>query len=168
MSEEFMNFEQIYQRLFKPVLNYIYSRVSGDTAAEDIACLVWQKVYQKLEQFDPEKGLPEQWIFTIARNETNKYFRFQKLKRFFVLFEETSTQNKEKSILDILSTQEQNYSLFNALEILSKREKDLISLKFFSGLNNRQIASVCQLSESNVGTILNRALKKLRAELEQV
>ena len=112
--------------------------------------------------------MPEQWIFTIARNETNKYFRFQKLKRFFVLFEETSTQNKEKSILDILSTQEQNYSLFNALEILSKREKDLISLKFFSGLNNRQIASVCQLSESNVGTILNRALKKLRTKLEQV
>ena len=35
-----MNFEQIYQRLFKPVLNYIYGRVSGDTAAEDIACLV--------------------------------------------------------------------------------------------------------------------------------
>jgi RNA polymerase sigma-70 factor (ECF subfamily) len=57
--------------------------------------------------------------------------------------------------------------LQNALKSLSGREKDLISLKFYSAMNNRQIAAVSGLSESNVGTILNRATMKLKTMLER-
>ena len=45
---------------------------------------------------------------------------------------------------------------------LSAEEQELIALKFGSGLNNRQIARTIGLSESNVGTRLYRAVRKLR------
>ena len=58
--------------------------------------------------------------------------------------------------------------LLRALGRLSDKERDLISLKFYSGLNNRQIAAVTKLTETNVGTLLHRAVQKLRRYMELV
>ena len=41
------------------------------------------------------------------------------------------------------------------------------ALKYGSGLNNREIATLTSLSESNVGTILHRIIQKLRTEWEK-
>jgi RNA polymerase sigma factor (sigma-70 family) len=50
------------------------------------------------------------------------------------------------------------------LKKLAEKEQEIITLKFSSEMNNREIARVMGLSESNVGTILCRAIKKLRDE----
>jgi len=42
----------------------------------------------------------------------------------------------------------------------------LISLKYGGGLNNREIASLTGLTESNVGTILHRVVEDLRKQWE--
>ena len=67
-----------------------------------------------------------------------------------------------------MTDQEKRHVLLGALATLADRERDLLALKFQSGLNNRQIAQMTGLSESNVGTIVNRALNKLRARLEDL
>ena len=162
-----MNFEEIYKNLFKRVLAYIVSRTGNITAAEDIACRTWQKAWDNQHQFNSQKGTPEQWIFTIARNEGNKYFRFWQIKRFFSLTEqEENVVSAEKAPLEKLEHTENKQTLVAALQVLSPRERDLMALKFQSTLNNRQIACLTGLSESNVGTILNRAITKLRTQLE--
>lgn len=164
-----MNFEEIYSHLFKRVLAYIVSRTGNLTAAEDIACRTWQKAWDKKHQFNREKGTPEQWIFTIARNEVNKYFRFWQLKKFFSLSQqEENIISREQTPLAALQHNENKQALMAALQVLSRRELDLLALKFQSTLNNRQIAGVTGLSESNVGTILNRAITKLRTRLEEL
>ena len=164
-----MNFEETYHRLFKPVLAYIRSRMNNESSAEEIASRTWQKAYEHQAQFDPSKGLPEQWIFTIARNEVNKYVRLWQFKSFFSLTDqEEQLAAPEKTPFESLALAEQNNVLLAALTQLSARERDVISLKFYSGLNNRQIAPITGLSESNVGTILNRALQKLRSRLEEL
>ena len=48
---------------------------------------------------------------------------------------------------------------------LSDREQDLIALKFAAGLTNRRIAEMTGLSQNNVGVILYRAVRRLRAKL---
>ena len=164
-----MNFEEIYQNLFDRVLVYIVSRTGNTASAEDIAARTWHKAWDKRHQFNESKGSPEQWIFTIARNEVNKHFRFWQLKRFFSLTEqEENTVSTEKLPLDLLEQKENRQELITALNCLSVRERDLVSLKFQSRLNNRQIAQITGLSESNVGTILNRSVKKLRTELGEL
>jgi DNA-directed RNA polymerase specialized sigma24 family protein len=55
--------------------------------------------------------------------------------------------------------------LLAAVPRLEDRERDLIALKFAAGLTNRRIAEITGLSESNVGVILYRAVRRLRAEL---
>jgi len=47
---------------------------------------------------------------------------------------------------------------------LSEREQELIALKYGAELDNRQIAKLTGLTESNVGTILHRAVLTLRRQ----
>ena len=49
---------------------------------------------------------------------------------------------------------------------LSRRERDIIALKFGSGLTNRAIGPIMGVSESNVAVIVYRSLRKLQAALE--
>ena len=70
--------------------------------------------------------------------------------------------SKRETPFEQLSAQERTSCLLRALKKLEKREQDLLTLKFYSQLNNRQIAQMTGLSESNVGTLLHRALGKLR------
>ena len=48
------------------------------------------------------------------------------------------------------------------LALLSQDERELIALKFEAGLANGDIGTVLGVSESNAGTLLHRAMTKLR------
>jgi RNA polymerase sigma-70 factor (ECF subfamily) len=49
----------------------------------------------------------------------------------------------------------------------SERERELLALKYGAELTNRDIARTTGLSESNVGTILHRAVEALRADWDK-
>ena len=162
-----MNFEEIYKQYFKRIFAYVCARTGNETTAEDVCLNIWQKVLDKFSSYDTEKGNIEQWLFTIARNETNSYFRLYFIKNFFSLTDkEDMFQHQEPQPLENMALEEDKKLLAQCLQTLDKRERDLISLKFFSSLNNREIAKVSGLSESNVGTILKRSLDKIRLKME--
>jgi RNA polymerase sigma-70 factor, ECF subfamily len=52
--------------------------------------------------------------------------------------------------------------LHTLLKTLPAREQEIIALKFGADMTNRSIAQALQMSESNIGTILHRAVTKLR------
>jgi len=54
-----------------------------------------------------------------------------------------------------------------ALARLDGRERELVSLKFFAGLANREIATVLGISETNTATRLHRTLTKLREACDE-
>jgi len=164
-----MNVEQVYNDYFSRVYSYIRSRVYNETRADDICCEVFQTVFEKQDSFDERKGNIEQWLFTIARNKVNSHLRLYHIRNFFSFTgnEENFPEAEEKP-LDKLDKDEQISELYKALKVLNEKERDLVSLKFFSSLNNREIAKATSLSESNVGTILHRAMQKLRTVLEDL
>lgn len=49
---------------------------------------------------------------------------------------------------------------------LRDREQELVALKYGAGLTNREVARLMRLSVSNVGVILFRVLRDLRAQRE--
>ncbi|MNF04875.1 RNA polymerase sigma factor SigX [compost metagenome] len=55
-----------------------------------------------------------------------------------------------------------------ALDALSAKERNIVALKFGADLKNTEIASLTGMSESNVGVILYRSMKKLKAEIGSV
>ncbi len=163
-----MDFTSLYKELFKPVFAYVYCRVTERAAAEDVCACVWRKAYEKLSSFDEQKGSFRQWIFTIARNETNMYYRTYYVRKFLSLtgFEDAQPDENAPAAEDPLAEQEDVNALLLAMKVLTAREKDLVALKFYSGLTNREIARQTGLSESNVGTLISRSVAKLRKEMK--
>ena len=137
---------------------------------EDICASVWKKCYEHFASFDETKGVFGQWLFGIARNETNMYGRLFWVKHIFSLPESDDElmPGTDKTPLENLEENAFRAELIRALGRLSGKERDLISLKFYSGLNNRQIAGLTRLSETNIGTILHRAVQKLRRYMELI
>lgn len=72
---------------------------------------------------------------------------------------------EESSPEEQLLRRERFRELYSALAALPEREQEIIALKFAGRLTNRQIAAVLNLSETNVGTTLYRAMHKLRERL---
>lgn len=156
------SFAVIYDYYYPKVYNYIFMRVANPNITDDLVSQVFQKVLTKLGTYASEKGAFSAWLFTIASNTFKDYCRVQ--RRSFVSFSEeidelvTIESDVEKEIL----LYEARDQLMKALRQLSVREQNIIALKFWGELRNRQIAEMLGLSESNVAVILFRALKRLR------
>lgn len=163
-----MDFEQTYQEYFTPVFNYVMCRTKNIAAAEDIAGKIWIKVFENTNTFNPSKGNIRQWLFTIARNEVTFYFRLYHIRNFF------SLTDKEETIANYVDNTEYTFeqqcdtqTVIKAMSALTKKEQDIISLKFYSGLGNKEIAKITKLSPTNISTIANRAITKLRAAINE-
>ncbi|OGS10463.1 MAG: hypothetical protein A2234_00710 [Elusimicrobia bacterium RIFOXYA2_FULL_58_8] len=164
-----MDFAGIYEEFFRRIYAYINCRVGLQAAAEDLSSLVFQKALARFAQYDPARGSHAQWLFGIARNEVNYHLRKAAILKFIPLdlfgdiFPADAAAGPGPA-----ETEARSAALAAALAELAPKERDLISLKFYSEMNNREIARLTGLGESNVGTILYRCMAKLRKRLTGV
>jgi len=160
-----MSFEEVYDRYFTRIYNYIRYRVLARDAADDLVSAVFEKVLDKFESFDPGKAPIEPWLFAIARNTLNDYYRRRKVRGWLSITDREETIASSESVEKAAERGEENAKLLAALAELSEGERELIALKFTLDLNNREIAAQTGLGESNVGVTLFRAMKKLKDRL---
>ncbi len=72
---------------------------------------------------------------------------------------------RECSPEEELVAREERMLLLTQLNRLSEREREVIGLKFVASLQNREIARVLHMPEGTVGSLLHRALSRLRDAL---
>jgi RNA polymerase sigma-70 factor (ECF subfamily) len=158
-------FTQIYTQWYPRVFNYISYRTPEGDEVEDLVMQVFEKVLKNIRRFDPQKGPFGAWLFAIARNVVNDYHRARKFS--WLPFSAYHDRAAPASSLEdsIVHTDDQR-QLLQALAKLSRREQDILGLKFAARLTNRQIAAEVGLSESSVGVIIYRSLIKLRSHLQ--
>ncbi|AIQ39630.1 sigma-70 family RNA polymerase sigma factor [Paenibacillus sp. FSL R7-0297] len=163
-----LQFAAIFETYYKRIFNYIAYRVSCRYTAEDLASQVFEKTLSKLSGYSMEKAPLEVWLFAIARNVVNDYYRSRARHRFFSLdtLRELVSGKKEPEALILDS--ERSDRLNRALDTLSAKERNIIALKFGADLKNTEIARVTGISESNVGVILYRSMRKLKSEIRSV
>ena len=159
-------FGELYDYFFPRVYNFIFAKVKNVEQADDIISITFEKVFIRLRDYDSGKGAFSTWIFRIAINEMNNAFRLQKKlneagwEEFFEPADERKTP--EQQIL----ADEGNVHLLLALDKLNDRERRVVSLKYFTGISNKEIAEMEEMTANNVGVVLHRALDKLKTILE--
>jgi RNA polymerase sigma-70 factor (ECF subfamily) len=152
-------FERLYRCSRDDVYAYVASLLRDAPAAEEVTAAAFERAYRKRNRFDPERGEPRAWLFGIARNAA-----LDELRRRGRLAE-LSAEPADLQSADAAEGAEQSerrLAVSAALERLEAHERELIALKFFAGLENREIARVLGIGESNAGTKLHRAMTKLR------
>lgn len=161
------DFSYIFEAYYKRVYNFIYYQVSCHYAAEDLTSQVFLKAMVNIEKYSKDKSPFEVWIFAIAKNIVNDYFR--SIRKYNILSIDGVKEliSKMKTPEEIVEISETNDELLKALRRLNTREKSIVSLKFGAELKNKEIAEILDLTENNVGIILYRTMKKLKKELEK-
>ena len=145
------------------VFNFFRYRVGDEGTAEDLTSLTFEKAWKKKHQYKGDAESFVHWVFAIARNVANDYFRKEPS---LVSLEEVVSLTTDKCVADDVDKQIEFATLVWHIRQLSERERDIITLKYGADLTNRQIATELSLSESNVGSILHRTIQKLRDQLE--
>lgn len=160
------NLGALYDAYAQRVYVYIRYRVEDASAAEDLVAQTFEHALSNLKNYAPERGPFVAWLFGIARNTVSNHYR-SKQKRFTFRIDSLPDQPAEQPVPeDAIIQAQEHLKLLDAVARLHEHERDLLGLKFVAGLNNRQIAAVLRKSESNVGVMLYRTIKKLKEILD--
>jgi len=157
------SFAQLYEEHLTYVFRYINYRVRNQTVAEELTSTVFEKALAAFKRYDKEKAAPQTWLITIARNTIIDYFRKSSTRNTVPLQDAIEIESADPSPQEETERKEEYTRLQFCFEALADREQEIVSLKFGAEFTNRNIASVLDLSESNVGQILYRAVCKLRS-----
>jgi RNA polymerase sigma-70 factor (ECF subfamily) len=167
MQNKELDLTYIFETYYKRIYNYIYYRVNSNEEAEDLTSQVFGKVMLKIDTYSKSKSPFEVWMFAIARNVVNDYFRSLKKHRLFSIDKIKELMSRENNPEDIVLIAETNDKLSKALKVLNSKERNIVALKFGGNLKNKEIAEILDFTESNVGVILYRVMKKLKVEMER-
>ena len=161
-------FEELYATYFPKVYNYVCYRVGDRSTAEDITAEVFERALTRLHTYRSDRGAFSTWVFRIARNLIANHMRARSRRP-----EEQSLDSVSPMIASGVSPEqaaieaEQLRQVRACVRRLSKRQQEVLALKFGSGLSNREIAKAMRLKPNHVGVLLHRAVRGLRLALEE-
>jgi len=160
-----MDFAGIYDRYFAKVYNYVRYHVRLPAEADDITGRIFEAALDGLGSYDAARAPVQVWLFGIARNAVIDWARARNRRGEVFLDNMEEQAGTEPRVEDAFERKEEADRLLDAVSALDDRSRDIIALKFSSGMTNREIALMTGLGESNAGIIIYRAVKKLQATL---
>jgi RNA polymerase sigma-70 factor, ECF subfamily len=156
-----IDWDALYADQLPRIYNYFRFRLGGDPDAEDLTARTFEKAWRKRAAYRRDRAAFETWLFRIAHNVAIDHLRSRRphapLDEALDVHAEGAPEGDAEHSSDLAR-------LAVLAARLSERERDLIALKYGAELTNRFIARLTGLSESNVGTIVHRAVQTLRAQ----
>jgi RNA polymerase sigma-70 factor (ECF subfamily) len=162
-----LNFAALFDTYHPKLYAYVRSQVADQATAEDITATTFERAFSRSHSFDPQKGSFATWLFRIGHNLVVNYYAAMSRKPVaYELDEAAEVSTADPSPEQQLLRQEQQRILSETIATLPERDQEIIQLKFFGRLTNREIAGVLELNEKTVSVIILRALQKLKVRLE--
>lgn len=154
------DWDQVYAEQLPRVLNFFRYRIGNTAEAEDLTARTFEKAWRARDQYRRDMAGFATWLMTIARNVALDHLRARRRLEplEFAAAVVASDRNPEQQAV----LQSNAERLGELLATLPSRERELIAMKYGADMTNRAIARATGLSESNVGTILHRAVESLR------
>lgn len=155
----------LYEQYVDDVYRFMLYRTSDHNVAEDLTAEVFANMITSIKNYE-DRGLPfGAWLFRIARARLVDHWRRSKRRE---RREMTFSPEVEEFLVGETHQDQFKYeSLLSSLEYLTPAEREVILLRFASGLSNREIAAVVDSNSNAVKSMTHRALKKLRKILER-
>ncbi|HID92377.1 TPA: sigma-70 family RNA polymerase sigma factor [Candidatus Peregrinibacteria bacterium] len=164
-NEDIDSFSLLYDELLDPVYKFCFFRVPTKELAEDITSDVFLTVWNKLDTYSKSSGIKfKSWVFRIAQNKIIDFFRKNKdtleLKTDILIEDKVSKLAFNKVENDFLKVR-----LQKALNSIAYTQSQSLILKYFSQLENSEIAEIMEKSETAVRILQSRGVKNLRKQL---
>lgn len=156
----------LFKRYEKSLFVYIFHLVRNKDEVEDLLQNVFTKTYKNLHRFDLERKFSS-WIYRISHNEAVNFIK-RRSKRRLVSWEDITT-SKDKLITsveaedsaEIFMHKEIAKEMDDALDMLPVKYKRILLLRYFNEYSYQQIGDILDKPVNTVGTLINRAKRKL-------
>jgi RNA polymerase sigma-70 factor, ECF subfamily len=159
-------FRQLYRHYFPRIYAYVAYRVGRVWDTEDLVADIFMKVVESIGSFeDRGAGSFAAWLFRIAHNHVSQFYRGH---TDHLSIDDVPEITSDDLLPDQAVMRKQQFiQLHSLLETLSPRRREIITLKFFGGLRNREIAAVLGLDERTIASHLCRGIEDLQQRYER-
>lgn len=156
-------FGALYEKYFDTIFRFVFKRLGGDeTVSGDLTQQTFMKAMVNIQKYE-DRGFPfSSWLFRIAQNEVNLYFRGQKNNKTIDI-----NENQLKSVFEEMDVSsnislENQEKLIQCINSLEPDQMDLIELRFFQEMSFKEIGDIYDISEANAKMRIYRLLEKIQ------
>lgn len=153
-------FGHLYEKYLDDIYHYLFYRVSNQQDAEDLTEKVFLKAWRALTKHPPQQLSFRLWIYRIAHNVAIDYYRTR--KEAVDLDQLGELQSEHLKPEQIVTQNERNRSLLEALQRLKEEHQEVLVCRFVVELTHSETAVVMERSEGAVRILQYRALEALR------
>ncbi|MFQ5996769.1 MAG: RNA polymerase sigma factor [Dehalococcoidales bacterium] len=156
---------QLYRQHYPRIYAYLCHKLGDIDLAEDIAAKVFLYAVEGIGSFTYRGFSLSSWLFRIAHNQAVDHFRRKAKVKTEPLTEELLAKSgvAQEAMEEVLVREDLNTALKN----ITEEQRQVVLLKFFSGLSNAEVAQIMGKPEGAVKALQHRALASLRRILEE-
>lgn len=159
--------DELVRRHTRALLGYLHRLTGSASAAEDLHQQTWLSAMEHLDRFDDcsSRGF-KAWLFRIATNKANDYWRSRARQRRLDEGLRAETVDVEPDSSEPLRRSEDVRRLQEAIAHLPEAQRQVVCLRFYSEM---KFVDIAQLLGCPLNTALGRmhkALLKLRQMME--
>ena len=155
---------QLYTENHRKLFVYSNGIVKDIQLANDVV----QECFIRLHKQDYEKWKDRlvPWLFTVCRNLSIKFLN--KKNRFVEIFETDYDKiDESRSASEQMDLDHQKKLLKKYMRKLTKRQRDVLKLRFFKDLNYNQCAEKLKTTTGNIGFHQTTAIQNLRKMMDK-
>lgn len=156
-------FGPLYDSYYKPVFLFVYRRTDDEDLTADLTSQVFLKALTYLPRYQ-HKGLPfSAWLFRIAVNEINMFFRKHKNRRSLSIEDESLDRLAEE--IGEGEQEEKITLLLTGIQQLALEDVQYIELRFFEDRSFKEIGDIMNITENNAKVRTYRILDKIKKHI---
>jgi RNA polymerase sigma-70 factor, ECF subfamily len=160
------SFEELYDRFAGVLFSTAYRLLKNQQAAEDVLQDVFIQIWKKAPLYSPDRGRPMTWAVTLTRNKAIDLLRATRRRGCLqdnVQQElETFEQFDDRSSFNAVTSAETSKLVRDAMQKLSKDQRQAIELAFFSSMTQTEIAERLNAPLGTIKARIRRGMMTLR------
>lgn len=155
---------KLFDTIYPIVWHYYRIRLNDIEDAKDITQNACIKLVNNLEKFKSEKANFSTWMYKIIQNLLIDFFRKKSLP-----YEDLDINLLEctDSPLNRILEKEKQEEIKNSFKNLSPREKEILEMRYFFNMKNKEIAIALNIKEKTVSSLIVRAGEKIEKLLDK-
>jgi RNA polymerase sigma-70 factor (ECF subfamily) len=161
------NFTSLLHKHQQKVYYQIKRMVLDHADADDIAQLVWIKIWNKLDGFKMESEFTT-WLFRIAYNETLNYIQKQQKQRNTLTNNDLLDYENATASSDSPKSTEIQIGLDRAISQLPEKQKVVFMLRYYDGFDYEKIATIVGTTIGGAKANYHQAVKKVEGFIKKL
>lgn len=157
-------FEAVFKNYASVVFRFLLSLCRDDSLAEELTSETFYQAYLHIGQYRGDCKI-ETWLCQIAKNAL---YKEQKRRGRFAKANNLESSGTKNDFTEAIADKEQAIQIHKHLHLLKEPYREVFMLRVFGDLSFKEIADVCDRSESWAKVTFYRAKNKLIEELEGI